>query len=146
MNRRSLLMSCGSIGLFGLAGCTENTNTSTNQSVETEFTIEEPSTVQEPQITNITDQTITIRGTLSVPDSCSTLLFQEERVEVSDDGSEISVSITSVDQSDGNEVCTQVVRQIGFRLEITSDPLPDNISLSTSTIQEQTYNLEITTN
>ena len=146
MNRRSLLMISGSVGLSALSGCLNSSTNEQDTTIETDFSVISPTEPleNEPYITTVKSEKIVVSGVVDVPNGCSTLVLEEGSVSISEDGSQASVTISSQDDSGDEVACTQAITPVGFKLELAITPdLPEQIVITIQSASDNTYTLEV---
>jgi len=149
MQRRNFISSVIAVSSIGIAGCsapkpdTENPTPDAEQ-VVVNHSFEKVSpdeTPDEPAITSIDGKTVTVRGTITVADGCTTIAVGSEP-EFTQDGEAVEVMIGT--QETGDDMCTQALRDIGFELVFTYEgDAPSTVELAHAGEDSSSHSLSL---
>jgi hypothetical protein len=138
MKRRTYLKATTSASFIAIAGCTQQKQKEVKKYTFSKQNTEKTPT--EPEITEVSTKSLTVEGTVTVSDGCETIKissppeFKENTVETT----------ISTEKMDNQEVCTQALEEIGYKLHLDyTGGAPEQLNITHKGPEGKTHTLKI---
>lgn len=157
MDRRSFLGTVGTVSVIGVSGCigpddTSNPNETPQDETPEElsltvtdhsFEVVDPQRVPaEPEIISRDGSTFTVGGVVSGKNGCMSARLASDPSQGDSDPLTVDLSVETFKEGEG--MCTQAIKQIGFEIEFTYEgDNPEEILVRLDGVESGTYTLEV---
>lgn len=154
MDRRQFIIGVGVAAATSMSGCIDTTEGESNPDTTTESPERDTATITTHSFTkvspketpvdptavlNTAEKSVVVRGTITVPDSCTTIALGSPPEVISGDQVRVKTMIGTKDT--GGDMCTQALRELGYELTFSYE----GSDIQTVEISEAGVNSEVHT-